>query len=45
MYLSLDELMGRKSVMLISRLFRLSYLGRVRRRTRLRGVRRYVIFD
>jgi hypothetical protein len=34
MYESLDELMGRRLVMLSSRLFRLSCLGRERRRTR-----------
>lgn len=43
MYESLDELMGRRLVMLSSRLFRLNYLDRERRRTRRLEGPRYVL--
>jgi hypothetical protein len=45
MYESLDELMGRRLVMLISRLFRLNYLARGRRRRRRQQGPRYVFLD
>jgi hypothetical protein len=45
MYESLDELMGRRLVMLSSRLFRLSCLVRQRRRTSRLGGLRYVMLD
>jgi hypothetical protein len=45
MYLSWDELMDRRLVMLSSRLFRLSCLVRQRRRTRQLGGLRYVTLE